>query len=180
MAGFINLRFGQIATQRYMQDGPNPNQWGQIPKRGRDPGPLRKITERLAQAYRSSIKGGEREAETIVRVTGNQGQLTWTKIITVGYAALHEKGGSFSFDVPITERMRGFFYAKTLETGGKNEFNMWWRLYLASLSRSSFHIDATVPARPVAEPAVNDVEPEVVERAGQRTIDLLAELSRAS
>jgi hypothetical protein len=167
IGAFISVRFGQVATNRYMQEGPPPNEHGRFPPRSPlDTGPLRKLTERLAQAYRASFKAGVRESETEVLVDGSMGQLRWRKIISVPYAALHEFGGEFSFTLDITDKMRGFFYAKAKETG-INEFNTWWRMFLASQTQSSFQISGSVPARPVATPTIRDMETEVAERGGR-------------
>lgn len=59
------------------------------------------------------------------------------------YAAIHEYGGEF--DVPVTQKMRSFFWAKWYNSGGDK-----WKA-MALTQKTSFHI--RMPKRPYLEPA---------------------------
>jgi len=159
----IGTHFGRIATQEYMQDGPTT--FGEEPPprpRGLG-GPLRRVSQRLARAVRGQFSDRVRESTTTLDV-GPHG-LIWTRLISVPYAAIHEHGGSFK--VPTTPKMESYFWAKAYETG-MNQDNEWRYLALAASSRSYFNIN--VPARPYAEPALNDVIP-IIEEKGSELIE---------
>jgi|APHM01.1.fsa_nt_gi hypothetical protein len=186
VARFTNVTFGALATDKYMREGgasfTEGSQLG--PNRQTGPGALRQDSSTLAQAVRSSFKDGKRRGQIDVAITANG--LTWTKIIgtddDLNYAAIHEYGGTIN--VPVTEKMRSFFWAKYYDAGGgAEEFETaqgattaahWKGLALGAQKHSTFTIE--MPARPYARPAMADAEPEIQERTSQLFFDLMDSL----
>ena len=169
LARFVNTRFGLYATSRYLREGGKDFSENKdiSPNRMRGPGSLRRQSGRLGQALRSNFKGGSREARVDLAVTA-QG-IVWTKEIMVEYAALHEFGGSYK--VPVTERMRAYFWRRYYEAGGAGagsgpaagrQMNKWKGLALGAESNSHFRIE--MPERPYARPSMEDVHPEAAEK----------------
>jgi len=69
-------------------------------------------------------------------------QYTVNVVVGAIYGAVHEYGGTFT----ITERQRGFFWAKHAETGD----DMWKALALSATY--------TIPARPYLRPAIDEMK----------------------
>ena len=65
------------------------------------------------------------------------------------YAAVHEYGGSF----PVTDKQRGFFWAKHMETGD----DMWKALALSTTY--------TIPPRPYLRPAIDEKQQAAIKAA---------------
>jgi phage gpG-like protein len=186
VARFTNVRFGALATDKYMREGGATFTEGSTlgPNRQTGTGTLRRDKGTLTQAVNSSFKDGKRRGQIDVAITANG--LTWTKVIGVGddlnYAAIHEFGGTI--EIPVTEKMRGFFWAKYYEAGGGSEdFETaqgattaahWKGLALGAQKHSSFTIE--MPARPYARPAMADAEPEIQQKTSDLFFDLMNSL----
>jgi hypothetical protein len=172
IAGFISDTFGRIATQRYMQEGPTTFSNKKPRRPPTKPGPLRKVSQRLARAVRGQFSDGSRESTTQISV-GSHG-LVWTRIIAVPYARIHEKGGTIR--VPTTPKMESFFWHKYFETANVDRQhkldvargNKWRRLAIAAKSTSHFNID--IPARPYAGPALQDTR-DLLMKEGQKILN---------
>lgn len=178
LAQFTNIRFGAVATARYMREGGATFEGDTRPPPNRQTGAgsLRRQSGRLSQALQGSFNQGSREHRVNLQVTANG--ITWRKDILVEYAWIHEHGGTIQ--VPVTEKMRGFFWAKYYEAGGGGEaFETaqgatqaahWKALALGAESNTQFTIH--MPARPYSGPAMDDIEPDV----GEKALDLIADL----
>lgn len=166
---FIDKRFDEVATGEYMQPSGVGARFG---NRGYPPRPrglsggLRRLSNRLARAVGGIPFRGTNESETELKTT-TEG-IIWLRKILVPYASIHEEGGTIpAHTVPVTEQMRSYFWAKAYETG-MNEFNRWKRLALGAEAKSEFQIPSVnIPPRPYAQPALEDILPSVVERAGE-------------
>lgn len=180
LAKRIQVRFGQIATNRYMEEGPSKLPWVNKypPRLTANPGPLRKLSGKLAAGYEGRYHDGERQGETNVEiVVGEQSfRLQWSRVVKTAYANIHEKGGTFSHDVNITDRMRGYLYYKAQEQSSRERGVDWMAVFIASQHRDSFQIEGSIPARPVAEPTAEDMQPYVVETADSLAQDVLSSL----
>ena len=107
---------------------------------------LRIQSGRLSRA----VKGGiDRESTTTISFDGKI--LTYRRDINVEYAAIHEFGGEIV--VPITARMRRFFWARFKATGEDK-----WK-WMALTKKREFRI--TMPARPYLSPAMDDMSPTI-------------------
>lgn len=141
VGNMARARIGARALSTYMQEGPKTRTKG-------DTGPLIKQTARLARA----VAGG-RESKIRTEVSNN----VWTMILTimVPYAAVHEFGKS-NITIPVTAKMRGFFWHMFRETG--DEKYKW----MALTKKTVFTI--TMPARPYIRPSIKDEGPEILKR----------------
>lgn len=142
LSGRIVGGYMQNASKDSLLDPANP-----------PPGPLKIRTGRLVSS--AAGKGYLGEREFVVDLSINKGLLKWVKTFLVPYAGIHEYGGSFS--IPVTERMRRFFWAMYYKTGEDK-----WR-GMALTKKTSFKI--TIRPRPYAEPAFEDVTPAVTAKA---------------
>jgi hypothetical protein len=179
LAKRIQVRFGQIAINRYMQEGPPKLPFAnRYPDRlAADPGPLRKLKGQLAAGYQGRFSGGERQGETNVEISVGQSsfRLEWSRVVKTAYARIHEEGGSFSHEVPITDRMRGYLYYKAQEQSSRQGTD-WMAIFIASQHQSTFSVEGSIPARPVAEPTAEDLQPFIVETAGDLAGNVLSDL----
>lgn len=139
---------GGQATTRHMRSLPSGESPFSNPQTG--PGTLRRQQGRLARSL-TGARSAQTTADAIrgapesifdITVTPHGALLTFGS--RVPYAAIHEHGGS----IPVTNRMRGFFWAKHAATGAVR----WKRLAIAAEQNEAFHI----PARPYLEPALSD------------------------
>lgn len=154
---------GGRATTRHMRNLLSSESPHSNPQTG--PGTLRRQQGRLArslpgarsaQTTDSSMRGAPGSIFDIT-VTPNGAVLTYGS--KVPYAAIHEHGGS----IPVTDRMRGFFWAKHAATGAVR----WKRLAIAAEQNQAFHI----PARPYLEPALSGALPKLQDMAADRFIE---------
>jgi hypothetical protein len=179
LAKRIQVRFGQIAINRYMQEGPPKlpfaNRYPDRPTA--DPGPLRKLTGQLAAGYQGRFYDGGRQGETNVQISVGQSsfRLEWSRVVKTAYARIHEEGGSFSHEVPITDRMRGYLYHKAQEQSSSQGTD-WMAIFIASQHQSTFSVEGSIPARPVAEPTAENLQPFIVETAGDLADNVLSDL----
>ena len=82
-------------------------------------------------------------------------------VVNAVYAAVHEYGGTFT----VTERQRGFFWAKWYQSGDP----MWKALALSATY--------TIPPRPYLRPAIDSKQREAIEVAAR---DLFVKIQRAT
>lgn len=153
----IGTHYSRLATEKYMQEGPTTFKENKPPRPPGLGGPLRRVSQRLSRAVRGQFSDGQRESTTTLDV-GAKG-LVWTRIITVPYALIHEKGGTIQ--IPTTVAMESHFWKRWYQTGD----DMWKYTALAAKSRSHFNIN--IPARPYSEPALNDLVPIIQEQGSQ-------------
>jgi phage gpG-like protein len=167
---------GDIATGRYMRsaagraavsDGPSFND-----RVGE--GTLRIMGGRLSNSLRGA-RTDRAAPEGISRIAVNIDGSGATLIFgsAVPYARIHEHGGT----IPVTEAMRGFFWAKYYEAGadrpallsGAGAAAQWKALALGAEHKSRFRI----PARPYLEPALEDARPKIRKLAEETLFDTL-------
>jgi hypothetical protein len=131
----------------------------------KDSGPLYVRTTRLSSAVEGSFYQGRREGVTSIEIT--EGGFSWQRRITVPYARIHEKGGTIT--IPTTDRMRRYFWARFYET----ENERWKGLAFAAAQQSAFTV--RIPARPYAQPAIEDIRPDVLTRGEMLILSVLDE-----
>lgn len=182
LAKFTNIRFGAVATDRYMREGGASfdDNAQAPPNRQTGAGSLRRQGGRLTQAVLGSFKDGSREHRVNLQVTANG--VTWRKDILVEYAWIHEHGGTIR--VPVNEGMRGLFWRKYYEAGGGGEAfetaqgatqAAHWKA-LAIGAEHNTHFTIQMPARPYAGPAMDDIEPDVAEKGADLVVELMNSL----
>lgn len=124
-----------------------------------DSGPLRSTSGALARGVQSRRQGSGGFASNVTTsLTLNS--IKFVKEILIPYAAAHEFGGTWT--VPVTQRMRSFFWAMWFETKQDIWFNM------ALTKKTSFTI--TMPKRAYIEPAIQDEEEEIARQAVDRLL----------
>jgi len=176
---FVSVRFGRIATERYMQEGPTTFTTDKPARPKGLAGPLRKVSKRLARAVQSTFsdttgRGGSRETD--VTIAAEEQGILFRKVIKVPYAAVHEFGTSSPIRIPTTQQMESFFWAKAYETSPGDvipDSNAWKHLALAARSQPFFEV--SIPARPYAGPALEDVTPLAVTKGEQLIENFLEE-----
>lgn len=173
LARFSQTVFAAYATGDYMQDAGFSTESTRVPRSPGDNGPLRIVSTRLASAVAGNFYGGRREF--VDRLEVSKDGFVWSREIYVPYAALHEYGGTVR--VPVTERMRGFFWARFYEAGGAGspEAEKWKAMALTRQTVFTIEIEA----RPYAGPALRDAAPDIEEEGGwlltQLAVRIIAE-----
>lgn len=124
-----------------------------------DEGPLRSVSGDLARGVQSR-RGASGGFASRVTTSLTATTIRFVKEILVPYAAAHEFGGTWS--VPITQRMRSFFWAMWFETSDEFWFNF-------ALTKKTT-ISVTMPKRSYVEPAMRDEEEEIARQAVDRIL----------
>lgn len=162
---YVANHWTQAATEGYMQET-GATFGGRNWRDRSDTGPLRIVTGDLASAVRGDLSARGSFVRSIEIV---EGRMQFLHKLLLPYARIHEEGGR----IPVTEKMRGFFWAMHLQAAeGSEDAERWKALALGAEANSHF----TIPARPYAEPALEDTEGPAAERGTRLVIDLLDRL----
>ena len=150
-----SVLIGTISTQEYMRNAGSPNSR----RSAGDKGPLRIVKARLARSLtgargRIAATGGSPEAINRIQML-QDGLVRLVKGSKVPYAATHEYGGQMNHTVPVTDKMRGFFWFRHYQTGRDK-----WKA-MALTKKDQFKITGKIPARPYLGPALQDALPEL-------------------
>jgi len=125
------------------------------------PGPIKIRSGRLARAAASKPYRGAREF--VIDLSINAQMMKWVKTYFVPYAAIHEFGGVVH--VPVTVRMRRFFWAKFFETRDEK-----WK-WMALSKKTEFVIQ--IDARPFAGPGLEAAAPRITLQAEKMLFGLI-------
>ena len=151
---FLQKSSGVIAekaTQDHMRKAGGPSR-----RSAGDKGPLRIVRSRLARSLTGARYNGKDESINKVQIV-RDGLVRLVKGSKVPYAAIHEHGGDIDHEVPVTDKMRSFFWFKHYQTGRDK-----WK-GMALTKKDRFKIEGQIPARPYLEPALTDALPELQE-----------------
>lgn len=159
---YADTRVSARAIGTYMRDaggGPgNFTEAGNINARSpNDQGALRIVSGTLARSVRGGI-GGILTPNVLIDIEVNEGIVRYVKTLTLPYAAIHEYGGTIK--VPITRKMRRFFWAMWYASGDEK----WMGMALTRQRSFTIHI----PARPYMGPAIVDETPKIQDFARRR------------
>lgn len=165
-----NTLISRTATTDYMIDaGKEVGRLSRTQSIGPNPGRfLRILTARLRRSLMGSftalVEGQQREG--FVEIDIRPGPvMRFVKGSRVPYADIHEHGGTIT--VPVTERMRKFFWAQWYATGE----DRWKGMALTKVA--SFTI--RIPARPYLGPAFTDEAPVIQLYADEQLAKLVTD-----
>jgi phage gpG-like protein len=157
-------RVGTVATSEYMRDAGKQEAVSDGPSFNNraGAGTLQVMGGRLARSL-TGARTDRAAPETISQIQVGPGGARLTFGSAVPYAGIHERGGQ----IPVTEAMRGYFWAQYMNT----EDEGWKALALGAENNSTFDI----PARPFLEPALSDALPEIQEMTEGTMLQLVNE-----
>ncbi len=158
LAVFSDARIAGITVGSFMENA-NPDPL--LDPANAPPGPIKIRSGRLARAAASKPYRGAREF--VIDLSINERMMKWVKTYFVPYAALHEFGGVVH--VPVTVRMRRFFWAKFFETRDEK-----WK-WMALSTKTEFVIQ--IDARPFAGPGLDAAAPSITLQAEKMLFGLI-------
>ena len=157
-----STEIGATASSRYLRDAGKQAAVSDRPGFNNrvGEGTLQSVSGRLGRSLRGA-RTDRNAPESINRIEVRATGATLTFGSKVPYAGIHEHGGQ----IPVTESMRGFFWAKYMETNAEG----WKALALGAEQKAAFEI----PARPYLEPALSDALPEIQKMSEETLLDLV-------
>jgi len=157
---------GERTVNDYMRDtGPTT-----APNEQTGPRSLRQQRGRLARSYlqtrgRLGDTGGSGESIVEIARLDDDG-VVLRKGSKVPYARIHEFGGRIR--IPITDAMKGFFWAKLYERHGAPPFpesDRYFGLALAAQQSGRTHFVVQMPTRPSLRPGAQDARGDIAANA---------------
>lgn len=158
LAVFSDARIAGITVGSFME---NASSDPLLDPANPPPGPLKIRSGRLARAAASKPYRGAREF--VINLSISEQAMKWVKTYFVPYAAIHEFGGVIH--VPVTARMRRFFWAKFFETNNER-----WK-FMAISNKTEFVIQ--IDARPFAGPGLQASAPSIAKEAERLLFGLI-------
>lgn len=154
---YAQARFaGRVRRSYFIQGDPVTDRYKLNPTNK-----LRIMSGRLMRAVAQKFTdAGTRESTTKIKLDDRG--FIWTKTINVPYARIHEYGGTIL--IPVTSRMRRFFWAMHRET----KEDRWKGMALSKKNLFSVRI----PKRPYAGPAIRDERAAIERKALDEFIKL--------